>query len=37
MCIYHAVVKGEHSDVPSMVDVVSSNNGITVVFYPNSS
>ncbi len=35
--VYHAVIKGKHSHVSSVVDVVSSNDGITMVFYPNSS
>lgn len=29
------MIKSEHADVSSMVDVVPSNDGITVVFYPN--
>lgn len=36
MCTYHAVIKGEHSNISSVVDVVTSNDGITVVFHPNS-
>lgn len=34
--IYHAVVKGEHSNVSPVVDVVTSNDGVPVVFHPNS-
>ena len=36
MCIYHAVIEGEHADVSSVVDVVTSNDGVTVVFHPDS-
>lgn len=36
VCIYHAVIEGEHADVASVVDVVTSNDGITVVLHPNS-
>lgn len=33
---YHAVIESEDSDISSVVDVVTSNDGITVVFHPNS-
>lgn len=36
LCIYHAVVEGEHPHISPVVDVVTSNDGITVVFHPNS-
>lgn len=36
MCTYHAVIEGEHADISSVVDVVTSNDGIAVVFHPNS-
>lgn len=33
---YHAVIEREHSDVSSVVDVVSPDDGIAVVFNPDS-
>lgn len=34
-CIYHAVVEGKHPDVPSVMNVVSSDDGVAVVFHPD--
>lgn len=33
--VYHAVVEGEHADVPAVVDVVASDDGIPVVLHPD--
>lgn len=33
---YHAVIKCEHSNISAVVNVVSSNDRVSVVFHPNS-
>ncbi len=34
-CNYHAMVKGKHSYISAMVDVITSDDRIAMIFYPD--